>query len=104
MAARACEVLVRFRSAFEGTGFASSGAQGQEVGGAEGEHFIPGILAGGGTARRGDGVLPVAHGVQGAFEAECIQGCAVLPCALEHDPADQVVGDGVRDKGRADYP
>jgi hypothetical protein len=46
LAARACEVLVRFRPAFEGTGFASSGAQGQEVGGAEGEHFIPGILAG----------------------------------------------------------
>ena len=87
--------MIGFWAAFEDARFAAPGTQGQEVGGAQNEHGFQGVLASRGAACGGGGVLPVAHGVQGAFEAELIQGRALLPGALEHDAADEVVGDGV---------
>ena len=93
--ARAGQGLIGFQTAFEHPRFAASGKQGQEVGGAEDDHFLQGVLARAGTTLGGDGVLPMAHSVQGAFEADLIQRRAFLPGALEHDAAHQVVGDGM---------
>ena len=62
---------IGFGAALEHPRFAASGAQGQEkVGGAEDEQGLQGVLARAGPALGGDGVLPVPHRVQGAFEAD----------------------------------
>ena len=93
--ARASKGLIGFGAAFEHARFAASGTQGQEVGGAKEEHFLQCLPARADAALGGDGVLPVPHGVQGAFEADLIQGCLSLPGALEHDAAHEVAGDGM---------
>ena len=57
--ARASKVLIGFGAALEDARLAASGAQGQEIGGAEKEHFLQGLASRAGTALGGDGVLPV---------------------------------------------
>ena len=97
------EFLVGFGAALADAGFAAAGAEGEEVGGAKFEHGFGGVLAGAGTGLGGDGVLPVAEGIQRAFEAELVEGRALLGGALEHDAAKEVVGDGVEEQFAADH-
>ena len=63
--ARAGQGLIRFGAAFEDLRFAAFGTQGQEVGGAEEEHGLQGVLARAGATlcergrcERGRSVLP----------------------------------------------
>ena len=61
--------MIGFGTALEDAGFATSGAPGEEVGGAEFEHGCGGVRTSTGTTLGGDGVLPVAHGVERTFAA-----------------------------------
>ena len=97
------EILIGFGTAFEDPRFAASGPPGQKVGGAEDEHFPESFLTGPRAPLGGDGVLPVADGVEGAFEAQLVERGAVLPGALEQDAPDQVVGDGVQEQFAPDH-
>ena len=61
------------------------------------------IIFGANTALSVGGVLPVADGIQSALEADLIQGGALLPCALKHETADEVVSDGVEKEFAANH-
>ena len=80
--------LVGFGTALEHARCAASGTPGPEVGGAAQEHFLQGPLAGSRMALDRAGVLPVADGIGGAFEAQLSKRRAVLPGALQHAAAD----------------
>ena len=88
------ESLVRFGSAFDGSGFRAVGPLRHEIGGEGAEQIGPACVEGlaiGVAEETG----PLLKGVDGAFEGELVNRAVMLTGTLEHDTTNQVVGDGL---------
>lgn len=96
--------MLGFGTALEHAGFAAAGGRrGRRSAAPRMSIFIASLRTSRAPARGGEGVRPVAHGVQGALEAELVERGAGLPGALEQDAADQVIGDGVEEECAPDH-
>jgi hypothetical protein len=94
--ARFGEELVRLGASFSCLRFGAERARWEGVPGDDSQHFVVELAPAAGLAAGGvDRVGEVAHGVQGAFEAQLTKLDMVALRGLLHDEADELAADGI---------
>jgi len=86
--------LVWFRSALDGSRFGAVGALRHQIGGEGTEQIVP-ARGNGSLVGEAEQTGPLLECVDGAFEGELVDRAVMLPGGVEHDAANQVVGDGL---------